>query len=158
MTEQTPEQQFVDKYYIMNPVEDELLFDSRELREGMLVLAANFEDREGTAVGIVPMSQERYAKCMQWNRWMVVSHLFQENDLVHFIGNYNDGTKMKFSVNPRKPWLLKKVPGGMNSQRTGAVYAADPDPLTSPDWPPANRRTDLPVRPDDTKPFTAFQA
>lgn len=127
-------QNFVDKYYIMDPNEDGLLFDGRDLRNGMLVLVEDPTRRASTIIGSTPMSTERYGQAMKWNRWCVVSNLLQEDETVHFLGSYEDGTIMKFSVDVRLGWLVKLKPRDPNTPLPRPYF----DPLTSPEWPPAN--------------------
>ena len=93
-----PEGLFTD--YEMNPETDEVLFDGRSLKNGMVVL---LED-EGLR-----------AHCSDpriFNRWALVSEvqvvLGDDGKIIGFIATYSDGTKRKRLDDIRLAWLVKK--------------------------------------------------
>jgi hypothetical protein len=97
---------FVDKYEEMNPETEDLLFDGRQLRNGMKVLPDITYRAD-----IVHMSSSRIRdKAMLRNRWCTVDNLEIRNDInmVSFVGVYEDGTKRKHEHNIDIAWVVKK--------------------------------------------------
>ena len=96
----------VDKYYEMDPEEEDYLFDGTELVEGMLVTFAD----EGLRVDLSEeLSEERRWKARRYNRWFEISRIkIQNNATITFLAEYKDGTKHKFTHSVVYPMLAKK--------------------------------------------------
>lgn len=101
-------EQFVPKYFRMDPETDDLFMDSYSLREGMRILC-------GEVVKRAELMHLKYdvvlEEALKYNRWFVIDKIkFEpENDLVMLIGLYDDGEKMRhiFSLD-QTSWYVKK--------------------------------------------------
>lgn len=122
--------EFVDKFYEMNPAEEDILFDSTYLDNGMVVIVA---DSDGRA--IIPPdgkfgTQQLFDSARAYNRWMTVSNLLVEKELrrVSFIGTYSDGTKRKHTAPIETPWFVKiaTVPRRVPQWNNGTAKHIDP--------------------------------
>lgn len=96
----------VPKYYEMDPLAEDLLYDGSSLKAGMTVLvgdpAFRCDVRDPSS-----LSEDEYYRAKIRNRWMVVSNLdFLPRD-VSFIGIFEDGTKAKITIDGTIPWLVK---------------------------------------------------
>lgn len=97
----------VPKYYVMDPNTEDLLFDGSELRNGMVVLAAEPFIRYNT-MDFAEGDEEFQWGANEWNRWCTVSRLvYPTTDIVEFVGIYADDTKLKRAVKLRRPWYVK---------------------------------------------------
>ena len=96
----------VPRYYEMDPLAEDLLYDGSSLKAGMTVLvgdpAFRCDVRDPSS-----LSEDEYYRAKIRNRWMVVSNLdFLPRD-VSFIGIFEDGTKAKITIDGTIPWLVK---------------------------------------------------
>jgi hypothetical protein len=106
----SPASGLVDKHYVMNPREDQLLLSGMELFDGALVLPADLAQRSSlrlAKVGLIGLITAR-----KWNRWMYIERIsyFDDEDgitWVEFQATYNDGTVDKITVPNCRSWLLK---------------------------------------------------
>ncbi len=101
---------YVDRFYVMDPEFDDVLFSGAELREGMVVL---LEDplMRGDLDRQDVYSRNRRDEC---NRWCVVERLEVRprpefgSPLVRFLARYPDGTKRLRSYDASYGWIVKK--------------------------------------------------
>ena len=104
--------------YVMNPVEDELLWSGEDLQTGMVVLV---EDRLMRST----LGDSRRTETARWCEVgrIECSPLYDRDDLgrrtsagslVEFEAIYSDGVRMKRRYNTSYAWLVKKatIPGG----------------------------------------------
>lgn len=101
-------EQFVPKYYVMDPETEEIVFDGTCLENGMVVLIANPNERARPETDWSrDWSLDRLNEC---NRWCKVSKVtvFPEINVVHFIGTYEDGTQRKRKYSIDESWIVKK--------------------------------------------------
>lgn len=98
---------FVPKFYRMNPETEEILFDGTELENGMVVLIENPNLRQNITLATT-MNPEAFDNALRMNRWMEVQHVTAKDDIVEFIGRYDDNTKSKHRFALRTAWLVKK--------------------------------------------------
>lgn len=105
-------EEFVPKYYQMNPETEDVLFDGNALVNGMKVLIEDPEYRTTIPPnGFHGLNQEVLNRARRWNRWLTVSDLRfdKTNRSVSFIGiYYPDGVKMKITALIDLAWLVKK--------------------------------------------------
>lgn len=101
--------QFVEKYYVMDPKLEDLLFDGTELRDGMIVLVGDSSFREEITDGLrgykleIAMERNRYCKISR------VGRTFKNDQWnVVFLGEYVDGTKRKVVIAEDMPWIVVK--------------------------------------------------
>lgn len=110
----------VDKWYDMDPKVEDLLWDSSELVEGMVVLV---EDPMMRIDVRYPLSEEMLYQARTWNRWFMISHIVDLNsNQINFMANYEDGSKRKFvAVAKSRSWLCKlgKPVVGLNTDASG---------------------------------------
>lgn len=97
---------FVQKYYLMNPDTEEILFDGAELRDGMKVLIEDPQLRE-TITDRLGEDPEAFARAMQMNRWCTVSDFTSDFPNIEFIATYEDETQRKMTVDSKKAWIVK---------------------------------------------------
>jgi hypothetical protein len=144
-------EEFVSKYYRMNPDEDMILFDGGRLRDGMMVLVEDPNIRATDYSDTLPSGDTAwFHKLRQANRWCVVKDVLADplasdhhcrNRHVRFIGIYEGGEEMFRSYPLEVPWLAKKetVPpndghwGGWSYKKVGVSSS---DGL----WPSVSRR------------------
>lgn len=117
----------VDKWYDMDPEVEDLLWDSSELVEGMVVLIDNPMLRIDVRY---PLSAEMLYQARTWNRWFMISHIVDLNSThINFMANYEDGSKRKFvAVAKSRSWLCKL--GGLNAEAVvsdGSGHEVDMD-------------------------------
>jgi len=96
---------FVEKYYVMDAVDEDLLFDGTKLRNGMEVLIESSDFREDMAT---PMDSRKMSAALKWNRWSYVSELQILPNAVSFIAIYDDGSKRKIDAPRDMAWFVKK--------------------------------------------------
>ncbi len=98
---------FVPLNYLNDPETEDLIFGD-QLVEGMVVLIegtlsrANPDHYQTTN----PYDQHRIQETARWCR---VITLRRERDIITFIGEYGDGTKLKRSYNYCFTWYVKKA-------------------------------------------------
>jgi|SRR5215204_4998258 len=95
---------FVDKYYEMNPGEEDLLPDGSFLVDGMRVL---FGDPSLRIDVYEEMSPKDLENARKFNRWCTISYIIQGREEVSFIARYDDGTKKKIMIGGIYPWFVK---------------------------------------------------
>lgn len=96
---------FMPKYYRMDGATEDLLFDSEELREGMVVL---IEDSSYRSDIRDEMSGSNLELALKVNRWGKISKLRRTDSMVQFIAEYEDGTKAKRAYPFDVGWYVKK--------------------------------------------------
>lgn len=120
---------YIGKYYEMDPAIEDLLFDANYLQNEMVVVADVPLRYDITKPPETPEDEEQARK---FNRWFRVSHilLIPNNNSVHMMATYADGTKKKISVPLHHAWLVRKnsIPGAAQYDQLGSNYASD-DPL-----------------------------
>jgi hypothetical protein len=102
--------EYVGKFFEMDPETDDLLDNGTLVIDGMKVL---FEDNGYRADPREGMSAGDTDRAKKSNRWCVVSNSKVKvdnngNDMLSFIGTYDDGTKRKWDVSARYAWFVKK--------------------------------------------------
>lgn len=123
---------FVPQFYKMDPATDDLMAEGRQLFNGMIVLVADKmmrqDLREIEGKDDAEISPYALDRAEQYNRWCTVSGLTTQRrdhmeDLVRFIGVYEDGTKTKFTIASSHAWLYKKdsLPKDVFSEHPAAV-------------------------------------
>lgn len=132
--------QFVPKYFRMNPETDDLLMDSYGLHEGMRILTGNVNAR--VDLSHVTKYEVSLESALKHNRWFVIEKIKTEphNDLVMLIGRYDDGEKMRhiFSLSQTE-WYVKKdtvkVPDShdaeVRNQKNEILHAGTPEEIIS---------------------------
>lgn len=96
--------EFVDKYYVMDPASEEILFDGTGLVDGMIVLIERTESREEIRDKMSPGQTDN----ARWNnRWAKISRVEVRGENVSFIATYEDHTVKKRVHNVHFPWLVK---------------------------------------------------
>jgi hypothetical protein len=98
---------FVQKYYRMNPEIEDILFDGTELENGMKVLIEDQNFRQNITLATA-MNPEAFDNALRMNRWMEVQNVTVKDNIVEFIGRYDDNTKSKHRFALRTAWLVKK--------------------------------------------------
>lgn len=110
---------FVSRDYIMNPEDDDLLFDGTELKPGMVVLLESSTMKGSPEDMNNEWSRKRY---MENNRWCEVIRVevrerFDHDEsgrtvscspLVSFMARYPDGTLAKRQYDASFAWYVKK--------------------------------------------------
>jgi hypothetical protein len=105
------EQEIVNKFYEMDPETDTLLFDSTSLVDGMMILAANPEDRaDNPGEHTTPL---RTDLAREKNRWCIISDIayekYEGETRVSFIATYRNGSKRKRTCETTTPWLVRNA-------------------------------------------------
>jgi hypothetical protein len=95
---------FVPKYYEMDPVIEDLLFDGSYLLDGMIVLVGDPRFRVDLTEEMTPDHAEA---AKRFNRWCSVTNLIVGHEYIAFLATYEDGTKRKVVLDRRWPWLVK---------------------------------------------------
>lgn len=95
---------FVDKFYQMDPTTEDLLFEGRSLKNGMIVLIGDSGWREDVSGELDHQSLE-LARAN--NRWALVTNLHVRPSKISFVGLYDDGTKIRRDFQNDYPWLVK---------------------------------------------------
>lgn len=156
---------FVDKYYEMDPHYEAFLFDGTYLREGMIVLSGDSDNRMEVSESLSSMSPDRREKAMRFNRWFKILRMDIDGTHMAIMAQYEDGGLRKLIVPVHWPWIVIK---------STKAQVPKPDPLTDPafntavgvasptphfvdldptrpiDVPENLRRIPLPIRGDDT--------
>jgi hypothetical protein len=105
MSEEPWDSLFVDKYYVMDAENEDLLFDGTKLRNGMEVLIEAPDFREDM---MKPLNARAMNGALKYNRWSFVSELQVLPNAVSFIAIYDDGSKRKMDVPRYMAWFVKK--------------------------------------------------
>lgn len=108
MTESGTNSVYVDRFYEMSPEFEDIIYGS-ELADGQIVLLEDTLLR-GDPERAFFDSASRYelARVREVNRWCTVTRLQRHGDLVTFIAEYADGTKMVRTYHGGYAWLVKK--------------------------------------------------
>lgn len=118
LTEDLP---FVDKYYVMDPASEDILFDGTGLVDGMIVLIERTESREELREKMTPGQIDN----ARWNnRWAKISRVEVRGENVSFFAVYEDHTVKKRVHNVHFPWLVKiaSLPDP-NREKHDAIYS-----------------------------------
>lgn len=101
---------FVEKYYEMKPEFEELIWNGRELRNGMTVLLGSPDLRIEIEHEMYNDDLDRAKEC---NRWCEIGGVELAGNRVTFIATYLDQTQRKRFVPIEAPWLVKSdsIPG-----------------------------------------------
>jgi len=106
---------FVPKFYEMDPETEDLLPSGKHLANGMVVLLAEPDRRHSISGETQDWILDRLRGD---NRWCRVSHLtIKGSTTVSFVGTYNDGTKRLREFSIDAPWLVKLDSVGETAQR-----------------------------------------
>lgn len=100
---------FVEKYFVMDPATDDLIFDGTKLRNDMVVLIERDEFRYPLKDRVEGrLDDNDRAQMLRYQRWAVVSDVVINMQNVTFIATYNDGSKRKINVATEHAWYVKK--------------------------------------------------
>ena len=103
---------YVSRFYEMDPTFDDLVAGP-DLRDGMVVLIEDHLMRGDVdrATGSSDQHAASYemARVRENNRWCTVTRLTHRGELVHFVGEYADGTKAPRTYNEAYYWLVKRA-------------------------------------------------
>lgn len=103
-----PTSDMFHQFYIMNPTNEDLLYDGSEIVDEMMILVAEPERR----VNLVDvLSAEQFYNAQKWNRWFRVNRLERKQTIngtfLSFLATYSDGSKIKFTMIPNHySWLV----------------------------------------------------
>lgn len=103
-TNASPNHDFVDKFYTMNPETETLLF-GKDLKEGMLVLVENNKLRVYTDREI--KGDENLNFALKYNRWCTIDTILFVSNTIYFIGIYQDESKMSHVSDSTTCWYVK---------------------------------------------------
>lgn len=114
-------EQFVPKYYVMDPETEELVFDAMDLRNGMVVLIADPDERTRPELG--NDRDWEMDRLLERNRWCTVSKIdvSPETNSVYFLATYEDGTQRKRQYSITQAWLAKKDSVESSNRRSEKV-------------------------------------
>ena len=110
---------FVSRDYVMNPEDDDLLFDGTELKPGMIVLLESSLMKASETDAANEWGRKRY---LEANRWCEVIRVnirprFDRDEydtvvsmspLIEFMARYPDGTLAKRTYDASYAWYVKK--------------------------------------------------
>lgn len=101
--------EFVDKYYRMNPETEIVIPSGYDLKEGMRVLVEAVDCRQYISDNLRD-EPSLYTAALLNNRWCVVTDGIAKwpNGDVSFLGLYDDGIIMQRIVIPIYAWIVKK--------------------------------------------------
>ncbi len=116
-----PPTMFVEKFYQMDPRDEDLLFDGSSLRNGMTVLVEDFAMREDPTFEPEMNGLQREA-LYRFNRWFTVSHLtvMSDNHLV-FMATYLDGSKKKIRISINQGYYVKRTTMPQTENALGSI-------------------------------------
>lgn len=97
--------EFVPRFYTMNPETDVLVVDGRGLEEGMKVLIENPHYR---AVIKEEMADWELDRALERNRWCTISRIKIKGNLLRFVASYEDGTQKVRTEDVDGAWIAKK--------------------------------------------------
>ncbi|WPJ30603.1 hypothetical protein [Streptomyces phage Psst4] len=101
-------EQFVPKYYVMDPEIEEIVFDGKSLADGMVILIADPNERARPEKDLDgDWGQDRL---LERNRWCTISKVTVEAEVntLYFLATYEDGTQRKRSHSIQQSWIVKK--------------------------------------------------
>lgn len=111
---------FVPRDFVMDPEDDDLLFDGTHLKPGMVVLLEDSSLRGDPAEAINRYNKVRILESARWCTVLLVnvrpryehdqygSVIGPMSPLVEFLAEYPDGTKAKRSYDASYAWYVKK--------------------------------------------------
>lgn len=100
------EQEFVPKYFVMDPDTHIILSNGRKLRNGMVVLIEDPDKRERPdAEELRDWEKDRL---LVNNRWATVTEVSTDDHTVRFIALYEDGTRRQRALGIHLAWLVKR--------------------------------------------------
>ena len=102
-----PTLRFVERYYQMNPATEDLIPNGSHLKNGMVVLPGNSNDRAKYPFLDTIVEEWMMDRALQCNRWAKVSYVSVIGNSLTFIATYEDGTKRPISVDTNLAWLVK---------------------------------------------------
>lgn len=91
----------VPRNYVADSTKGETILFGNELENGMRVL---IEDKIFRGWESVPGESARIAEC---NEWCEVTRLSRKNDIVRFVGIYDDGTMRVRTYANELGWIVK---------------------------------------------------
>lgn len=97
--------QFVSKFYRMNPAEEDII-PGRDLRNGMTVLIEDQMAREHVREGLLREDYTR-SRALKANRWCLVTKLQRRGDILSFVGVYDEGEQISRQYNDAYHWIVK---------------------------------------------------
>jgi hypothetical protein len=100
------EQNIVAKYYQMDPETEDMLPNGGAIKNGMVVLIADPNNRFAVKETDLDWEMDRI---LERNRWATVSHVISDGTTVVFIAEYEDGTKKQRMMGFKSAWLVKKA-------------------------------------------------
>lgn len=98
----------VDQFYVMNPEEEDLLFDGSLLQSGMIVLVEDPKMRMSIPENIDEMDPEERYVAETTNRW---SEVITVQNVLGGIGlamRFGDNTQRKRSIEKDYAWIVKR--------------------------------------------------
>jgi len=96
----------VAKYYQMDPETEDMLPNGGAIKNGMVVLIADPNNRFAVKETDLDWEMDRI---LERNRWAKVSHVIGDGTTVVFIAEYEDGTKKQRMMGFKSAWLVKKA-------------------------------------------------
>jgi hypothetical protein len=106
----------VDKWYEMDPSQEDILFSGRELRDGMIVILASARTKVDLRPRMAWSLVRRRLTNAEWfqarneNRWFRITNIeFVGGDegLIWYLAHYADGTVRKGVAYTHEAWLVK---------------------------------------------------
>jgi len=101
---------YISKYYTVNRDEETLLFDGTYLRDGMIIVFGDVDDRMDS-FNTVGSSKDSYE--LNWkNRFCTISNVYIEREFygrpqVSFIATYEDGVQIKRTHRLSASWIVR---------------------------------------------------
>lgn len=101
---------FEDRFYRMDPEVDEVLFDGTYIRNGMVILIEDPDNRSTFDVSEIPGNPIVENDLRLKNRWCTVEKIkiTHDGEVVQFVGVYADGERRKRMYQTVVGWLAKK--------------------------------------------------
>lgn len=123
---------YVPKFYVMDPKTEDMLPNGRHLVNGMKVLFASPNER-GRPEEMGDEDWKR-SRVLKYNRWCTVTHLSVDDVKTSFIGLYGDGTKVQWTEPMLRAWFVKidSIEGSLKNltKRWDDVYKIVKDSLS----------------------------
>lgn len=113
---------FVDRFYHMNPQEEDLLFDGTYLRNGMTVLVGDASQRMEITDDMDVYHRDQAELT---NVWYTIAHVMSNQKYVTFLATYEDGMKRKATFTLGIPWLVKMSTLYRDETKTETMPAVD---------------------------------
>jgi hypothetical protein len=121
-----PYDEFIPKYYMLDPETEDLLFDGSKLRDGMVVVVADPAYRVPI---LEEMNDEALYLARMLNRFAKISNLvlqfLGDPDRVTFIATYDDGHKVKVTHPMEWAWIVKKNSVNPEAETPNAVMTPE---------------------------------